>query len=154
LQREIVKNNAGRLTHGLSKTPAYKAWAQAKQRCHNPNHPLWPNYGGRGISMAPEWRDDVVAFYDEVGPRPSPEHSLGRIDNDGNYEPGNVEWQLPEVQQNNKRPRKSYRERRSDWWEQVSARPASKEPPKEPPKPGEPENRRGWWFWRGRWRPK
>ena len=143
LQREIAKNNTGQPTHGLSKAPAYRAWAQAKQCCHNPNNPAWPYYGGRGISMALEWREDFTAFYEDVGPRPSSEYRFGRIDNEGDYEPGNVEWRLLRARQSIKRFRKSHLERRSEWLKRMRAKP-------EP----EPGSRRGWWFWRGRRRPQ
>lgn len=63
----------------------------------------WYNYGGRGIRVCDEWRDDYQAFLAHVGRRPSPNHSLDRIDNDGNYEPGNVRWTTKTEQQWNRR---------------------------------------------------
>lgn len=77
--------------HGMSRTPEYHAWASAKSRCHNPNDGSYGWYGARGIAMCDEWRDDFLAFYLWIGPRPKG-RSLDRIDNDGNYEPGNVRW--------------------------------------------------------------
>lgn len=73
-----------------------------KRRCLNPNSTDWPRYGGRGITIAPEWRDDFAAFFKHIGPKPSPSHSIDRVDNNGNYEPGNVRWALPEVQRINR----------------------------------------------------
>jgi len=107
LHREIVSENVGNPTHGLSSGPEYRAWQQAKQRCFNPKHHLWGSYGGRGITMCPEWVESFELFYEEVGERPSKKHSLGRIDNDGDYEPGNVEWQTASEQnRNRRRPRR------------------------------------------------
>lgn len=82
----------------------YAIWVGMNQRCHNPKAAGYPNYGGRGIAVCPQWRDDFHAFTADVGPRPSPEHSLDRTDNDGNYEPGNVEWVLARQQIANRRP--------------------------------------------------
>lgn len=73
-----------------------------KNRCRNPNVSSFPNYGGRGISVCAAWLNSFEAFFAELGRRPSAIHSLGRIDNDGNYEPGNVRWELPDQQANNK----------------------------------------------------
>jgi hypothetical protein len=73
-------------------TPEYKAWSEAKQRCHNPNNDKYEWYGARGISVCEEWRNDFMAFYNHIGPKPSRRHQIDRIDNDKNYEPGNVRW--------------------------------------------------------------
>lgn len=91
------------LSHGMSSSPEYKAFAHAKDRCLNPNDKAFAHYGGRGITFHPAWVNDFAAFFAEVGLRPSPEHSLDRIDVDGNYEPGNVRWATAIVQANNKR---------------------------------------------------
>jgi hypothetical protein len=90
--------------HGLSKTPEYRVWAYMIQRCHNPNHQSFPYYGGRGISVCPEWQDGFEPFYAHAGPRPSPKHTLDRYpDNDGDYTPGNVRWATRKEQAANKR---------------------------------------------------
>jgi hypothetical protein len=85
------------------KTPEFKIWCGMRNRCQNPNEPAYRYYGGRGIRVHPEWDRDFAAFLRDVGPRPSPAHSLDRIDGDGHYEPGNVRWATPAQQANNKR---------------------------------------------------
>jgi len=92
-------------THGMSKTSIYCRWSSMKQRCFNPDHSSYPNYGGRGITVCKEWRDDFVAFYAATHD-PPPGRSLDRINNDGNYEPGNWRWAPPSVQAANQRRRK------------------------------------------------
>jgi len=75
-----------------------------KHRCLNPANPNWKNYGGRGIRVCDEWLASFDAFYAYVGDPPEG-MSLDRIDNDGNYEPGNVRWATMEQQLANRRPR-------------------------------------------------
>lgn len=98
-------------THGQSvgykSTPEHRAWKQALNRCRNPNLRSWKDYGGRGISMCPEWEASFQTFFDYVGPRPTDQHSLDRIDVDLGYQPGNVRWATPDVQNSNKRPRRT-----------------------------------------------
>lgn len=93
-------------THGATSEgrtiPEYSAWYNAKRRCHYPNHPSFKSYGGRGITMCEEWRNDFVAFFRALGPRP-PGHSLGRIDNNKGYAPGNCRWETRKQQQRNRR---------------------------------------------------
>lgn len=72
-------------------------------RCHRPSCEAFPNYGARGIRVCDRWRAGFEAFLADVGPRPSPKHSLDRINNDGNYEPGNVRWATRSQQLRNKR---------------------------------------------------
>lgn len=88
--------------HAVADTPEYRAWHHAKDRCHNENNQCYGNYGGRGIRVCAEWRNDFVAFLRHIGPRPDG-HSLDRIDNDKGYEPGNVRWATGEEQARNRR---------------------------------------------------
>jgi hypothetical protein len=91
------------------KHPLYATWMSVKARCFNEKHYTYRNYGARGITLYPAWRDSFEAFLAGVGTRPSPKHSIDRINNDGNYEPGNVRWATAKEQSQNKRswtPRK------------------------------------------------
>lgn len=88
--------------HGCSKTKEYLVWSGMIARCTNPKGTGFARYGGRGIAVCSTWRNSFSAFKRDVGPRPSPLHSIDRIDNDGNYEPGNVRWVTRAVQAANK----------------------------------------------------
>lgn len=77
--------------HSMADTPEYDAWCKAKRRCFNPKDNRYSNYGARGITMCPEWVASFDSFFRHIGPRPAGAH-LDRINNDGNYEPGNVRW--------------------------------------------------------------
>lgn len=100
MREKIAERNH---THGLRNTPEYRAWASIKTRCNNPNSPPYQDYGGRGIRLCPEWENDVAAFYEHVGPRPTPKHSIERKNNNGHYEPGNVHWATKGEQSTNRR---------------------------------------------------
>ncbi len=95
------------LTHGEAvrsgRSTTYKTWRSMMARCNNPHHIGYPNYGGRGISVCPEWRASYVAFRDHVGERPDG-HTIDRINVNGNYEPGNVRWATTSEQMRNRRP--------------------------------------------------
>lgn len=95
----------GNTTHGEShqRTPEYEAWKKMKQRCYNSKNKDYILYGFRGIFVCDEWIDNYSAFLAYIGRRPSSLHSLDRIESDGNYEPGNVQWSLPDIQGKNRR---------------------------------------------------
>lgn len=85
------------------RSPEFGAYVCIKQRCYNPRTKNYKDYGGRGISLCAEWLHDYPAFLAHVGRRPSSDHSLERINNNGNYEPGNVKWATQKEQMHNTR---------------------------------------------------
>lgn len=85
---------------GWTKTPEYTAFRNAKNRCERVGDKNYPNYGGRGIEFRFATMNEFIAA---VGPRPSPRHSIDRIDNDGHYALGNVRWADRYQQSRNKR---------------------------------------------------
>ncbi len=109
LQRELVT------THGFSGTTEYYAWNGMRSRCFSKNQSAWKHYGGRGITVCDRWRHSFEAFRSDMGERPSPKHSVDRVDNDGNYScgkcdecitrgwPANCRWATAKEQAWNKR---------------------------------------------------
>lgn len=91
-----------RRTHGMSRTPVYRVWEGMLKRCRSPKDISYPRYGARGIKVCKRWHD-FAAFYADMGPRPSPKHSIERRSNDGDYEPSNCFWATKTEQQRNMR---------------------------------------------------
>jgi hypothetical protein len=93
------------LRHGMFGTITHNSWRAMIDRCTSPTTHGYKNYGGRGISVCPQWLgpSGFEYFLQHVGERPSRRHSIDRIDCNGNYEPGNVRWATPEEQAANLR---------------------------------------------------
>jgi hypothetical protein len=100
--REISKvtQRKNSVTHDMRHSPEYSVFSGMKRRCENPNERCYPRYGGAGILC--KFRS-FEEFFDEVGRRPSPHHSIDRIDNTGHYERGNVRWATLHEQSRNKK---------------------------------------------------
>lgn len=89
--------------HGMKHSPEYQPWLSMVQRCTNPNEKNFAQYGGAGIGVCAEWRNSFRAFYQHIGPRPSMNHTIERINNERGYEPGNVRWATRQDQSKNRK---------------------------------------------------
>ena len=101
-QREAT--SVASLTHGLTGTAGWRAWCEMKRRCYNPDCRHFKNYGGRGIKVCERWLESFEHFLEDMGNRPSPEHSIDRHpNNDGDYEKSNCRWATISEQARNRR---------------------------------------------------
>lgn len=97
-------NRAAATKHGLAhKVPEYGVWVDMKRRCYNRNYRQFKDWGGRGITVCPRWRESFAAFYADMGPRPGPEYTIERKNNDGNYDADNCVWATRLTQRHNRR---------------------------------------------------
>lgn len=97
--RKMAKT--AKTTHGKSGTAEHSVWSGMKQRCLNPNSTFYKRYGGRGIGICDRWLD-FQSFLLDMGPRPSPQHTIERLENDKGYAPGNCVWLVRKQQSQNR----------------------------------------------------
>lgn len=108
LMREVAsrhaKENKPRLKHGMVGTLTYSSWYSMMSRCYRERHREYPRYGGRGITVCERWADrdvGVLNLIEDMGERPSRNHSIDRIDGSKGYSPGNCRWATPKQQNRN-----------------------------------------------------
>lgn len=94
------------LKHGMSMSTEYVSWLHMKSRCYSENNESFPDYGGRGIKVSDEWKSNFSQFFSDMGPKPSPGHTLDRIDVNGDYSKDNCRWSTMQEQAANRRTRK------------------------------------------------
>ena len=101
--RRLRSLSSGKFKHGGCGTPEYKLWKNIKSRCLNSKTPDYKFYGARGITICDKWKNSFESFLLDVGKRPAEHLTLDRIENNKNYEPGNVMWATRKQQANNRR---------------------------------------------------
>lgn len=99
--RKRLSENAANVSHRLSKHPMYSVWIDMRGRCYKPKNKFYKDYGGRGIKVCDRWLS-FQEFFDDMHAGWAKGLQIGRIDNDGDYEPGNCRWETPTQQQRNK----------------------------------------------------
>jgi len=99
---DLAQRNKDRATHAMTGSYTYSSWIAMKSRCFDPKDKDYPRWGGRGIKVCKAWADSFIQFYKDMGERPTG-HTIDRINNEGDYEPGNCRWALPKTQSNNTR---------------------------------------------------
>jgi hypothetical protein len=102
LEMPLRHKGAGPRTHGATASKEYVAWKAMLGRCTYPAYHAYHRYGGRGLEVCDQWRASFETFLSDVGIAPSPDLSLGRLNNDCGYRPGNVSWQTAKEQAANR----------------------------------------------------
>lgn len=92
----------GKVIHGLTGSPEYRAWSEMRNRCYRQTHISYPWYGGRGIGVCNSWMNSFTKFLKDMGLRPSGAHSLDREDTNSDYGPSNCKWSTSLEQNRNK----------------------------------------------------
>lgn len=110
-EKRIERNTKHGMARRGKRHPLYERWCGMLARCADEKDGL---YGGRGIRVCERWRKSFAAFLCDVGMPPTPRHTLDRVDNEGDYEPGNVRWATPSQQAMNRRPKRWIKRQRAD----------------------------------------
>ena len=98
-----MRRRGKKFIYAADHSAEYRVWSAIKQRCQNPNHPQWKDYGGRGIELCARWQN-FDNFFTDMGTRPSSKHTIDRFpDNDGDYEPTNCRWATRKSNSRNRR---------------------------------------------------
>lgn len=100
LRRDVTR--ARSVTHGMTNSVEYHTWSKMKERCNNPNIESYQYYGANGIRVCSRWENSFENFYADMGPRPSDQHSIDRIDSSRDYSPDNCRWATTTEQSRNR----------------------------------------------------